>query len=301
MSDQLADIALASINTAGGTQSRVELSEAAVASYADAMASGETLPPIVVFHDGSTYWLADGFHRVMAATRAGSEWLTAEVRRGTKRDAILYSVGANSTHGLQRTNADKRRSVEMLLADEEWASWNDSEIARRCAVSRDLVHRCRPSLAESASEKPPTKYTNKHGTESVMHTQNIGSSKGLRAGTKSAEDRAKEIDELAITGLRSIEIADRLGLSQDRVRKVASEFGIPLVDAQIRAKGIVDRQVVEQTVLKLEAAAQSLKTIKFTFRGITAEEARDWSESLAESLKIYRQFHKQLNEVANGK
>lgn len=38
------------------------------------------------------------------------EWMATEVLRGTKRDAILYSVGANSTHGLRRTNADKRRT-----------------------------------------------------------------------------------------------------------------------------------------------------------------------------------------------
>lgn len=39
------------------------------------------------------------------------------------REAILFIVGANASHGLRRTNADKRRTVERLLADEEWRGW----------------------------------------------------------------------------------------------------------------------------------------------------------------------------------
>jgi hypothetical protein len=43
----------------------------------------------------------------------------AEVRTGSRRDAVRYSVGANSVHGLRRTNEDKRREVQTLLADAE--------------------------------------------------------------------------------------------------------------------------------------------------------------------------------------
>ena len=32
------------------------------------------------------------------------------------------------------TNADKRRAVETLLNDAEWATWSDREIARQCGV-----------------------------------------------------------------------------------------------------------------------------------------------------------------------
>lgn len=62
----------------------------------------------------------------------------------------------------------------LLLKDEEWATWSDCEIARRCCVSRDLVQRIRPSLAESASEKQaPKTYTNKYGQTATMNTENI--------------------------------------------------------------------------------------------------------------------------------
>jgi hypothetical protein len=42
---------------------------------------------------------------------------------------VLYTVGANATHGLRRSNADKRRAVSMLLDDPEWAQWSNLAIA----------------------------------------------------------------------------------------------------------------------------------------------------------------------------
>ncbi|MGI8981632.1 MAG: hypothetical protein ACR2FY_20585 [Pirellulaceae bacterium] len=55
------------------------------------------------------------------------------------RDAILFAAGANSTHGLKRTNADKRNSVLALLNDDEWVKWSDSKIAEQAGVSVNFV------------------------------------------------------------------------------------------------------------------------------------------------------------------
>ena len=80
--------------------------------------------------------------------------LEAEIRRGTQRDAVLYSVGANSDHGLRRTNEDKRRAVLRLLEDEEWGQWSDRAIAEKCAVGHDMVATLRGQLAFTASSSP---------------------------------------------------------------------------------------------------------------------------------------------------
>jgi hypothetical protein len=61
------------------------------------------------------------------------------VRTGSRRAAMLFSVGANAAHGMRRTNADKRRAVETLLADAEWAAWSDNQIAKACGVSDHFV------------------------------------------------------------------------------------------------------------------------------------------------------------------
>ncbi len=52
---------------------------------------------------------------------------------------MLYSVGANSQHGLKRTNADKRRAVMMLLDDDEWGQNSATWISEKCAVEPSFV------------------------------------------------------------------------------------------------------------------------------------------------------------------
>jgi hypothetical protein len=132
-------INLETINTNGGSQARAALCADAVAEFAEAMQLGADFPPVILFQDGSSFWLADGFHRVTAAKQAGLDTILAEVREGTLRDAILFAVGANAEHGLRRSNADKRKAVTMLLADEQWAAKSDRAIAEQCRVSHKLV------------------------------------------------------------------------------------------------------------------------------------------------------------------
>lgn len=122
-----------------GTQSRAAISEDTVSDYAEAMAAGDEFPPVIAFHDGVDYYLADGFHRLHAVKRLGKTSIQADVRTGTLRDAILYSLGANRDHGLRRSNADKRKCVMTLLEDFEWGDLSVNEMARICGVSPQLV------------------------------------------------------------------------------------------------------------------------------------------------------------------
>lgn len=167
------------IRVDGGAQPRAWLDEATWKEYAEAMTEGATFPPVTVYHDGGDYWLADGFHRIKAAKHIGMIEIAADVRQGDRRDAILFSVGANADHGLRRSNKDKRRAVETLLRDEQWRQWSDREIARRCGVNDKTVAKVRaelsPVTAEIRSEKPTERtYTTKHGTTAKMKTENIG-------------------------------------------------------------------------------------------------------------------------------
>ena len=140
------EIQLSAINRDTNNQMRDGIRDDVVDEYADAMRGGATFPPVVVFADGGNgYHLADGFHRVEAARVAGVDVIQADVRDGDHRDARLYAAGANATHGLRRTNADKRRSVMALLEDDEWSQMGDREIARHCGVTHPFVGKMRSS------------------------------------------------------------------------------------------------------------------------------------------------------------
>ncbi len=127
----------------GGAQMRAAMNEETVADYAEEMVAGAEFPPVIVYHDGEAYWLADGYHRVDAARRIGRNDITAEVHDGDRRDAILHGIGANARHGLRRTQADKRHAVETLLRDEQWFKWSDRHIAKIANVDHKTVGKIR--------------------------------------------------------------------------------------------------------------------------------------------------------------
>ncbi len=149
-----ASISVGKIRTDGGTQPRAELSAETIAEYREAMAAGSAFPPVVVFYDGTDHWLADGFHRLEATKATGAKEIAADVRQGTQRDAVLFSAGANAAHGLRRTNADKRRAVERLLADKEWSKWSDRKIAEACGVTHPFVGKLRAERASGNGYHP---------------------------------------------------------------------------------------------------------------------------------------------------
>ena len=153
------------------TQSRVAINQDTVADYADAMMDGDTFPPVTAFYDGKYYYLADGYHRYFAAKKAGLDDIDCDVKNGTLRDAVLFSVGVNSAHGLRRSNEDKRKAVMTILDDLEWAEWSDVAISKKCQVTSAFVGRVRKGLNLESTAR---KYVNKKGRVVSVDSANLG-------------------------------------------------------------------------------------------------------------------------------
>jgi hypothetical protein len=147
MQTQIQDIPLDKVNIFGGTQARLKTTDDAVESYADEMMRGAVFPPINVYFDGATYWLADGFHRFLATKRNGAAAIAAEVQPGGRTEALRHALGANSTNGVYRTNGDKRNAVEIAL--EEWPEQANPVLADICKVSAELVRNCRQQMQKA--------------------------------------------------------------------------------------------------------------------------------------------------------
>jgi hypothetical protein len=157
-------------------QSRVELDESYIEDLKKDLMEGAEFPAIIVFSDGTNFWPGDGSHRLIAHQRAGRSEILAEILKGGKRDAKLFGVGANATHGKRRSNADKRKAVETLLKDKEWGRWSDRTISKKCRVSQPLVSAIRKELTDSGYQFPITR-TCADGRE--MDVSQIGSTRGL--------------------------------------------------------------------------------------------------------------------------
>lgn len=119
---------------------------------------GDPVPAPVVFLDGTTYWLSDGFARFEALRSASAPDYQGkalfDVRAGTKRDAILWAIGANRGQHAQRWGIpERRRAVTRLLLDPEWRGWSDRTIALKCGCAHSFVGIMRVRLGPAASSE----------------------------------------------------------------------------------------------------------------------------------------------------
>lgn len=150
------EIEISKISANEACQLRALGSQAVIADYAAALGEGATFPPVTVFRDArGGYWLADGFHRLAAHKQAGRETILADVREGDRRAAMLFAAGANSSHGLRRTQEDKRQAILALLRDQEWRQWSDREIAKRTATDHKTVGKLRREISGGGGGEIP--------------------------------------------------------------------------------------------------------------------------------------------------
>jgi site-specific DNA-methyltransferase (adenine-specific) len=154
--------------------------------YREALQRGEKFPEITVFFDGKFHFLVDGWYRYFAYQLEQIQTVETLIYQGSLREALLFSATINQRHGVRRSQADKRRAVEILLKDEEWSQWSDRTIGRHCGVDHKTVAKYRQQyLITSLGNSPVTterKYRDKHGNETTMDTSNIGGQSKDRNG-----------------------------------------------------------------------------------------------------------------------
>ena len=226
----------------GGTQSREKIDEAVVADYADLIEDGVQFPAVRVYFDGVSHYLADGFHRYHAHRKAGKGAIEADVEKGTLRDAILYSLGANHEHGLRRSNADKRKAVQAMLDDFEWQEWSNAEIARCCHVSERMVATMRGSNAPEVR-----KFKMADGTIAEKRAANFKKKpEPVQADEEPVTDSGSEHDEMVAELVAENErVNDRLA--------VAAMDGT--AEEKAMAADTIDSLREEVRVLKIELVA----------------------------------------------
>lgn len=265
---------LKDIRLDGGTQPREYINQDVVNEYADEMMEEDNFPPMVVFNDGANFWLADGFHRYHANKKAGFLDVECDVRNGTLRDAVLFSVGANAQHGLRRTNEDKRKAVVTLLKDVEWGDWSDSEIGRQCFVSHVTVGRIRKSLGLAKTEQ---KYVNKHGQESKM---------------KKPEPKEPVI-------LKPSEAMEQ----EDKLAEIAAAFA----DLSVENEKLLDRLAIKGMVgtdEEKQAAADTIESLRAQVKALEAELASvkisrdDYQNKCSELIRQVNYWKKEASKAA---
>ncbi len=84
-----------------------------------------------------------------------------------KSDGLPVRAGANRSHGLRRTNADKERAVKTAL--QERPHFSDRAIAGHCGVSPSFVGKCRSEAENEGQLSTVDSRTGKDGRQRPAH------------------------------------------------------------------------------------------------------------------------------------
>ena len=86
-----------------------------VREYARAMENGVWFPPLTVADVDGVLFLVDGFHRYEAYRSLEVQWVDADVRQMTLKEALRTSAVCNLSHGLPLTKTEKRRAFKQFI------------------------------------------------------------------------------------------------------------------------------------------------------------------------------------------
>lgn len=234
-------------------QVRESLDQEVINDYSEALREGAKFPAITVFRVGNRNLLVDGWHRFFAHKKAGLADVEVELIEGSMRDATLCAIGANSEHGLRRSNKDKRKAVMMLLDDFEWAEWSDRKIAQVAKVSSMTVGTIRKSLGLQKDEvkaivkgKETTVKVNRNNEEPQEYEEEI--SKEIEA---IVEDNESLRLRLAVAAMEATD--EEKGMAEAQLMESSAK--IKTLEAELFAvKSNRDRYMNENAELKKQVA-----------------------------------------------
>lgn len=325
----MATVALDQIAFDAGTQVRAAINEDVVAQYAERMNAGDVFPAVIVFHDGNRYYLGDGFHRALAAKRNGLTEIPADVRGGTKTDALWFALGANKANGQRLTDADKRAAVlvavrtfmndksQRQIADQIGCSQGFvSQVITRNNVARPervpgadghtypATKDARASIRDRAAEMLATGSTIDEvrkvvgvGRETAYQIQRqIGVATSVDKSRDAIAQRRKDVRDMAERGFTTRQIASAIGVTTETVGIIAKKEGIYIhADRAVGSTKHHDaNRIVEQMVMDAENLTADVNLIDFS--ELDPSKLAAWLESLAQSRTALNSFIRKLTE-----
>lgn len=268
----------------GGTQFREKTNQDVVNDYKERLKEGAKFPPLKTVFDGTTHWLFDGYHRYLAMKDLG---ITPEVDyiQGSQEDAQILAMGANAEHGLQRTNADKRKVVQAAIDHPRLKDKSNREIADICKVSHSFVAAIRdPEVKERQRENVKKHYEKKD--------------------EKQWEDRANELlsvdidpsipevsgnlDGYHLTGVE-LHALEEIAEDNERLERQVAELEIKLATESLMGSDEAKEHITKTLETKDEEIARLKNTINALERTLEAKDS-SLSAMMTENNELKRQI-----------
>jgi hypothetical protein len=239
---------------------RVGINQEIVDDYAQALLDGDKFPPIILFHDGDDYHLADGWKRYYAHKKAGLEIIDADVRMGTYEDAFDYALTqANYANGERYSPEDKRHALKLALEKERYTNQSDRQLAKILRVSHPFVAKVR----KAAGKQPDTINVNRKGAKYTVQSPKKASNEPAPTTPQyepTEEDKIKEIT----SEMQDIVVENE---------KLQTRLAVVAMEATPEERGLAQARFdeMEKTIKTLEADNRVLKASRDSFQRECAE------------------------------
>lgn len=233
----------------GDTQARITVSEETIEEYSELIkSSGSQWPfgPLDVYHDGTDYFVSDGFHRTLAAIKAGRASVPCDVKKGTARDARMHGMLANDLHGLRMSREDRRKNVVWLL--DTFPTLPQKEVATKAGVSVRTVETVvasrkpvNPQVAGSETFETSNPGIPSPPTRTVTPKQKAAAKAKAKAKAAASKEKAKA-DAAAAKAVKD----------KEKAEAVAEK-------ARAKAEAAGARQKIKDDAAEAKAEAQAAK------------------------------------------
>lgn len=291
-------VPLTHITFDAGTQVRAALDTTLVAEYAQAMTDGDVFPPVVLFHDGNRYYLADGFHRVMAAQRNDLRDLPAEVRPGTQQDALWFALGANRKNGKRLNESDKRHAI--VLALQAWPERSQRQIAEQIGCDQAWVSKVRGEVM--TTHQLPSHVTGRDGKRYPATRPSGRPTPAPAPAAAAPRTRAAQaahvarLRQMAEEGYSSRQMAVAVGRSLESLRESLRyhQIAVPADKIIGRIRKHDANRIVDRTVLAAEHLTADVDLVDFG--ALDGARLPDWIQSLKTARRGLAAFIHRLEQ-----
>ncbi len=250
----------------GDTQARIDVHSDTVDEYAELITASKTkwpFPPLTVYHDGTSYYPADGFHRVLAAAKAGRASIPCDVKKGTARDARFYGMKANDEHGLRMSRDDRKKNVVWML--DNYPDMTQENIAVNAGVStrtvgsvvadRKTTNRQIADFETSETQSPSPPSTVTTPKKDAAAKAKAAAAKA-KAKAKAAEEKLKEKEAAAVAKAEAKAAKDKEKAEAAGARQKAKDDA-----AEAKAEAKAAKEAAKAASLTTDGQIKNIKNL----------------------------------------
>lgn len=236
-------IFLSDIDMDGSPKVRAEVRSDTVEEYqSQYRLKGNRMPEPHLFKSGKMFIIGDGWHRVTAMKNLKTKAALFEIHEGGYSECLKFALTANLSHGLRRTNADKRAGA--MSAIKEFPSLSNKELSNICAVDDHTIATVRTEMEASLEVKAVSK---RQGADGKTYTAKPRTASEIpRVKPQNAKDSSKKTpkDAAVVKDDTGIAIPPKAMVYWDRREEVTQ-----LLSAITRIKGIIKQAIEEKDAL----------------------------------------------------